>query len=115
MAKRRPKKKSELDFMPDWMRWVADYPFLHVLPKEMTDREEGQEADHLKKYACPSQMAANMLKQYRGQPERIERLFTRVTARYDKSNKKELDALAKQEEADIASLEATWAAILGAA
>jgi len=112
MAKRR-KKQAELGFMPEWIRWAADYPFLHVLPKEMTKEELEEETVYLKRNPCPNQLAMNMLLQYRGNPDRIERLITRVNTRYDKSMQKDHDDRIKQEEVEIASLEATWAAIKG--
>jgi hypothetical protein len=111
--KRRKRKKDTLEYMPSFLRWVADHPLLRVKDADLDTLHVDAEKVYLKGNPCPSQMAQNMLEHYRGNPAKLDRLFFNVTRYQIEHEKRQANTALDKEDAAIADLEATMKMALG--
>ena len=115
MAKRRRKlTEDDLEFLPPFLKWVAKHPLLYIKEEDMSVKWRKLEKEYLVEFPCPNQMARHMLTQYRGNPDRLEKLYFRVCSLYAQSQTRKNTEKSKEEDAAIADLEAAKAAALGA-
>ena len=74
---RKPSRVGGMEFLPEWMRWVALHPGLLFTESEVEKDEFLKRAVrlYLKKYACPHQAALNQFSLYRGDKRLLDSLF----------------------------------------
>jgi hypothetical protein len=88
-----------MDFLPPWMRWVANHP-LQTITEETEQGDESLTAigeEYLKK--CPNQAARNWLKTIRGDAKMLADFWKQVGTRYSEEVKR-TDKKPDQEESE---------------
>lgn len=107
VSNRRPmlNDMSELDILPEYLKWGLLHPDALPLAKEATDQEKEIRAAEVKRYErkhrCPNQAAANYLTHIQGSEKALQKAFDDAkvyNVEHRKKSKKELVSETDQRE-----------------
>ena len=74
--------QAGMEFLPDFMRWVAEHPGLAYSKNEETEQIRFQTKQYEKSFPCPNQRARTMFITYRGDKTRLREFFREYVRRH---------------------------------